>query len=118
VQHIGQAFAAASAALLTHLTREAGLHDALAALKNYFLLARGDLFAIFMDAIEAELDRSASEVVLTRVQSLLELGAYARSGNELLCCEKAGSARLRGAYARDPHAGDDLEHLAATCALS
>lgn len=75
MQRINQAFAAASAALLSHLTHEAGLHDTLAALKHYFLLARGDLFAVFMDGIEPELDKSASEVSLTRLQSLLELGA-------------------------------------------
>lgn len=58
------------------LLQKAGLREALAALKNYFLLARGDLFTVFVDIADAELTKTASDVILTRLQSLLELGAH------------------------------------------
>lgn len=73
-QHIHAAFSAASAALLDLVTTEAGLRNSLAALKGYFLLARGDLFTVFLDIAEAELAKNAGDVILTRLQSLLELG--------------------------------------------
>lgn len=73
-QHIQAAVGAASSALLDTVTR-AGLRQTLAALKSYFLLARGDLFTVFVDIAEAELAKNAADVILTRLQSLLELGA-------------------------------------------
>ena len=67
--------------------QEAGLCDTLGALKSYFLLARGDLFTTFAYVAEAELDKNASEVTLTRLQSLLELGdpVHARFGAPQFC---------------------------------
>lgn len=53
---------------------QAGLRQTLAALKSYFLLARGDLFTVFVDIAEKELSKNAGDVILTRLQSLLELG--------------------------------------------
>lgn len=74
MQHINQAFAAASAALMELVTRREGLPDMLQAFKSYFLLARGDLFTTFLELAEAELERNAADVTVTRLQSLLELG--------------------------------------------
>jgi len=74
VQHINQTFAAASAALMELMTRREGLPDMLQAFKSYFLLARGDLFTTFLELAEAELERNAADVTVTRLQSLLELG--------------------------------------------
>ncbi len=56
--------------------QKAGLREALAALKSYFLLARGDLFTVFVDIADTELAKTASDVILTRLQSLLELGTH------------------------------------------
>ncbi len=74
---------AASAALMELMTRREGLPDMLQAFKSYFLLARGDLFTTFLELAEAELERNAADVTVTRLQSLLELGE-AHSGEDLL----------------------------------
>lgn len=75
VQHINAAFAAASSALMELMMVREGLPGMLGAFKSYFLLARGDLFSTFLELAEAELDRNAADVTVTRLQSLLELGA-------------------------------------------
>ena len=74
MQHINAAFASASSALLELMTKREGLPDLLRAFKSYFLLARGDLFTTFLELAEAELERNAADVTVTRLQSLLELG--------------------------------------------
>lgn len=74
VQHINKAFAAAAAALMELMTGREGLPDMLQAFKSYFLLARGDLFTTFLELAETELERNATDVTVTRLQSLLELG--------------------------------------------
>ena len=71
---IHQAFAAASASLMELMMQRKGLPDMLQAFKSYFLLARGDLFTTFLELAEAELERNAADVTVTRLQSLLELG--------------------------------------------
>ena len=71
---IHQAFAAASASLMELMMQRQGLPDMLQAFKSYFLLARGDLFTTFLELAEAELERNAADVTVTRLQSLLELG--------------------------------------------
>ncbi|EIE26959.1 hypothetical protein COCSUDRAFT_46296 [Coccomyxa subellipsoidea C-169] len=77
-QHIHTAVSAASKALLDTVT-QAGLRQTLAALKSYFLLARGDLFTVFVDIAEMELSKNAGDVILTRLQSLLELAVRSSS---------------------------------------
>ena len=79
VQHINKAFAAAAAALMELMTGREGLPDMLQAFKSYFLLARGDLFTTFLDLAENELERNATDVTVTRLQSLLELGRLSPS---------------------------------------
>ena len=74
MQHINKAFAAAAAALMELMTGREGLPDMLQAFKSYFLLARGDLFTTFLELAETELERNATDVTVTRLQSLLELG--------------------------------------------
>ncbi len=74
VQHIKAAFASASSALLELMTKREGLPELLRAFKSYFLLARGDLFTTFLELAEAELERNAADVTVTRLQSLLDLG--------------------------------------------
>ena len=71
---IHQAFAAESASLMELMMQRQGLPDMLQAFKSYFLLARGDLFTTFLELAEAELERNAADVTVTRLQSLLELG--------------------------------------------
>lgn len=74
VQHINAAFASASSTLMELMTKREGLPELLRAFKSYFLLARGDLFTTFLELAEAELERNAADVTVTRLQSLLELG--------------------------------------------
>ncbi|BDA43053.1 Gamma-tubulin complex component 2 [Coccomyxa sp. Obi] len=81
-QHIHTAVTAASKALLDLVIQKAGLREALAALKSYFLLARGDLFTVFVDIADTELAKTASDVILTRLQSLLELAVRSTSAGE------------------------------------
>lgn len=72
---IQAAFAAASTALLTLLHSELGLPGTLAALRQYLLLAQGDLLGAFLDSAEEELAKPAPQVSVIRLQSLLDLGA-------------------------------------------
>jgi len=50
-----------------------GLDSHLSSLRKFFLLENGDFFIQFMDSCEEELRRDAKEVVLPRVQTLLQL---------------------------------------------
>ena len=67
------AYAAASAQLLDAV-QKAGLSKALGTLRGFFLLARGDLVTTFLDTAANELAKSAADVSLTCLQSLLDLG--------------------------------------------
>ena len=91
VRHISAAFDSASAALLEVLQKQAGLFSVLTALKQYFLLAQGDLVSTFMDAAEEELTKPAAQTSVIRLQSLLEIGKHRiESMWELQCIAMIG----------------------------
>ena len=75
LQHIEAAARAAAAAALQLLLRDCGLLARLAALRAHFMMARGDCALYLMDIAEEELKKTAGQVSITRLQSLLELGA-------------------------------------------
>eukprot|EP00873_Tetraselmis_striata_P043027 jgi/Tetstr1/463291/TSEL_008215.t1 len=100
--HIRSCFDYAAAALLKLVTEELGLMALLRSLKHYFLLDQGDFLLGFLDTAEDELSKKASEISITRLQSLLEMG-------------------LRTSIAsNDPHAEDlgcTLDHRSMTSML-
>lgn len=65
----------AAAAALQLLLRDCGLSSRLATLRAHFLMGRGDYAQYLMDIADDELRKCAGQVSITRLQSLLELGA-------------------------------------------
>lgn len=106
LQHIEAAARAAAAAALQLLLRDCGLLGRLSALRAHFMMGRGDCALYLMDIAEEELKKTAGQVSITRLQSLLELGArrnpFANPGPAALspypkprCCGGAQSPAAR-----------------------
>ena len=70
-QAIHEAYVLSSRALLKILDAR-GLRSHMVSLRRFFLLEHGDFFTQFMDTAEEELRREAKDVVLSRVQVLLQ----------------------------------------------
>jgi len=70
-QAIHEAYLLSSRALLKILDTR-GLRSHMISLRRFFLLEHGDFFTQFMDTAEEELRREAKDVVLSRVQVLLQ----------------------------------------------
>ena len=70
-QAIQEAYLLSSRALLKILDAR-GLRSHMISLRRFFLLEHGDFFTQFMDTAEEELRREAKDVVLSRVQGLLQ----------------------------------------------
>jgi len=71
-QAINGAYVISSRAILKLLDSR-GLRSHLRSMRRFFLLEHGDFFTQFMDSAEEELRRDVRDVVLTRVQGLLQL---------------------------------------------
>jgi len=75
--HLAHDFA--SQTLLRLLLDEEKLVPRLRALKHYFLLDQGDFFVHFMDIAQDELLKPREQILLTRLQSLLEMSLRMRN---------------------------------------
>lgn len=80
-ESIRQAHLVASKSLLKHLMVEVDLTGHLRSVRNYLLLAQGDLLTKFMDMAAPELDKEIMEIVPFRLQSLLELALRTSAAN-------------------------------------
>ena len=69
---IDDAYVISSRAILKLLDSR-GLRSHLKSIRRFFLLEHGDFFTQFMDSAEEELRRDVRDVVLTRVQGLLQI---------------------------------------------
>ena len=69
---IDDAYIISSRAIL-RLLDSRGLRSHLRSMRRFFLLEHGDFFTQFMDSAEEELRRDVRDVVLTRVQGLLQI---------------------------------------------
>lgn len=69
---IDDAYIISSRAILKLLDSR-GLRSHLRSMRRFFLLEHGDFFTQFMDSAEEELRRDVRDVVLTRVQGLLQI---------------------------------------------
>lgn len=70
---IQKAHKLASQAFLDMFMKDLKLIDWLRGLKHFFLMDKGDMIGHLMDIAEEELEKVASQVVVNRMQSLLEL---------------------------------------------
>eukprot|EP00210_Caulerpa_lentillifera_P000713 g690.t1 len=69
----------ASQAFLNLFIKDLSLVDWLRGLKHFFLMDKGDMIGHLMDIAREELDKTASQVVVNRMQSLLELACKTSS---------------------------------------
>lgn len=76
---IQKAHQVASQAFLDLFIKDLSLVEWLRGLKHFFLMDRGDMIGHLMDIAREELDKTASQVVVNRVQSLLELASKTSS---------------------------------------
>ena len=77
VEIIEEAYTHASQKLLAMMMKERDLLGYLRSIKHYYLVDQGDFFVHFMDMAENELNRTVSEISITRLESLLELALHA-----------------------------------------
>lgn len=73
VELIEKAYSFASKKLLEMMIEEQDLMGYLRSIKHYFLLDQGDLLVHFMDMAQEELYKPMSDILPTRLESLLEL---------------------------------------------
>jgi len=81
VEHIEKAYDYASQTLLDLLLREKKLLHRLRSIKHYFLLDQGDFFVGFMDLAEDELKKNTDDIVIARLEALLELAVRTSTAN-------------------------------------
>lgn len=76
VEQIEKAYGYASKKLLDMMIEEQDLMGYLRSIKHYFLLDQGDLLVHFMDMAQEELYKPMSDILPTRLESLLELALH------------------------------------------
>lgn len=77
VERIEEAYTHASRTLLAVMMKERDLLGHLRSIKHYYLVDQGDFFVHLMDMAEGELRKTASDISLVRLESLLELALHA-----------------------------------------
>ncbi|ESO07657.1 hypothetical protein HELRODRAFT_170184 [Helobdella robusta] len=81
IDKIEQAFQYASSLLLDLLMNKMDLMARLRSIKHYFMLDQGDFVVQFMDLTEHELKKPADEILLSRLETLLELSLRTSTAN-------------------------------------
>lgn len=81
VEHIHRAYSYASKVLLDLLMEEKELMARLRSIKHYFLMDQGDFVVQFLDMTEDEMKKDMSEIIPTRLETLLELALRTSTAN-------------------------------------
>ena len=72
-ENVSQAYAFANRSLMNLLLTTHGLPSRLRSLKHYFFLDRSDFFSYFLELTHSELKKSAKNVNVSKLQSLLDI---------------------------------------------
>lgn len=81
VDQIEKAYNYASKLLLDLVMEERELIPRLRSIKRYFLLEQGDFFVNLMDITEEEMKKMADDIIISRLESLLELALRTSQAN-------------------------------------
>ncbi|KAK2716064.1 gamma-tubulin complex component 2-like isoform X2 [Artemia franciscana] len=81
LENIEEAYSVASKNLLVHLMKEEDLLGRLKSMKQYFFMEAGDFLLQFQELTESELLKNADDIVLIRLEPLLELALRTSSAN-------------------------------------
>ncbi|PIK61694.1 putative gamma-tubulin complex component 2 [Apostichopus japonicus] len=81
VDQIEKAYNYASKLLLDLVMEERELIPRLRSIKRYFLVEQGDFFVNLMDITEEEMRKMADDIIITRLESLLELALRTSQAN-------------------------------------
>jgi gamma-tubulin complex component 2 len=82
VTKIDSAYSVASERLVKYIMEEHKLMELMHTLRDVFLFKRGDFYVHFMDNSEIELQKKATHIIPSKIQSLLELSMRTSTVNE------------------------------------